>query len=217
MVVTETKVCLIRVLTTNDESLLRRHGDILERTFPGLRVESRCIPDQPEGIHDSGTERLAIPKVIALAREMERDGVGGILVSCAGDPAVRTLQRDLTVPVVGAGIATAHLARSFGAAVGVLGIMEDVPEEMRAILGDALVASGRPDGVSSTLDLMTHGGRERTIASARLMRDRGARVLALACTGFATIGIAAVLREQTGLVVIDPLIAAGAAMRAALC
>ena len=64
---------------------------------------------------------------------------------------------------------------------------------------------------------MTHGGRERTIASARLMRDRGARVLALACTGFATIGIAAVLREQTGLDVIDPLIAAGAAMRAALC
>jgi len=217
MVVTETKVCLIRVLTTDDESLLRRHGDILERTFPGLRVESRCIPDQPEGIHDSGTERLAIPKVIALARDMEREGFAGILVSCAGDPAVRTLQRELMVPVVGAGIATAHLACTFGAPVGVLGITEDVPEEMRMILGSLLVAAVRPDGVTSTLDLMTPAGREQAVAAAGRMKAQGVRVLALACTGFATIGIAQVLREETGLVVIDPLIAAGAAMWSALC
>ena len=217
MVVTETKVCLIRVLTTDDESLLRRHGDILERTFPGLRVESRCIPDQPEGIHDSGTERLAIPKVIALARDMEREGFAGILVSCAGDPAVRTLQRELMVPVVGAGIATAHLACTFGAPVGVLGITEDVPEEMRMILGSLLVAAVRPDGVTSTLDLMTPAGREQAVAAAGRMKARGVRVLALACTGFATIGMAQALREETGLVVIDPLIAAGAAMWGALC
>jgi Asp/Glu/hydantoin racemase len=38
-------------------------------------VVSRCIPDQPEGIHDGETERIAVPKVLALAKEMEREGM----------------------------------------------------------------------------------------------------------------------------------------------
>ena len=211
------RVGIIRVLTTDDKSLLHRHGRILEGAFPALVFDSRCIPDQPEGIHDAETERMASPKVAALAREMVCEGVGGILVSCAGDPAVRELQRELPVPVVGAGIATAHLACTFGAPVGVLGITEDVPEEMRMILGSLLVAAVRPDAVTSTLDLMTPAGREQAVAAAGRMKAQGVRVLALACTGFATIGIAQVLREETGLVVIDPLIAAGAAMWSALC
>ena len=98
-----------------------------------------------------------------------------------------------------------------------LGITEDVPEEMRKILGCLLVAAVRPDGVTSTLDLMTPAGREQAVAAAGRMKAQGVRVLALACTGFATIGIAQALREETGLVVIDPLIAAGAAMWNALC
>ena len=82
------RVGIIRVLTTDDKSLLHRHGRILEGAFPALAFDSRCIPDQPEGIHDAETERMASPKVAALAREMVCEGVGGILVSCAGDPAV---------------------------------------------------------------------------------------------------------------------------------
>ena len=52
------KVGLIRVLTTEDQELLALHGRLLEQYFPMLEVESRCIPDQPEGIHDDATMAL---------------------------------------------------------------------------------------------------------------------------------------------------------------
>ena len=49
------KVGLIRVLTTEDEELLQLHGKLIESYFPMFQVVSRCIPDQPEGIHDDET------------------------------------------------------------------------------------------------------------------------------------------------------------------
>ena len=49
------KVGLIRVLTTEDEELLQLHGKLIESYFPMFQVVSRCIPEQPEGIHDDET------------------------------------------------------------------------------------------------------------------------------------------------------------------
>jgi allantoin racemase len=55
---------IIRVLTTTDDSVLGEHSRLLERDY-GIRSLSRCIPDQPRGIHDVQTELLAIQKVFA--------------------------------------------------------------------------------------------------------------------------------------------------------
>ena len=74
------------MLTTEDQELLALHGRLLEQYFPMLEVESRCIPDQPEGIHDDATMALGEPKVVALARQMWQEGFEAIIVSCAGDP-----------------------------------------------------------------------------------------------------------------------------------
>ena len=63
------RVGLIRVLTTDDTQLMQMHGALIEQYFPMLQVESRCIPDQPEGIHDDQTMALGVPKVVAMAKE----------------------------------------------------------------------------------------------------------------------------------------------------
>ena len=41
------------------------------------------------------------------------------------------------------------------------------------------------------------------------LKEQGAEVIALACTGLATIGIAKDLEKETGLPVIDPVTAEG--------
>ena len=41
------------------------------------------------------------------------------------------------------------------------------------------------------------------------LKEQGAEVIALACTGLATIGIAKDLENETGLPVIDPVMAEG--------
>ena len=74
---------------------------------------------------------------------------------------------------------------------------------------EKLVAVGRPEGVNSTLDLMTPEGRESCFRKARELKEMGAEVIALGCTGLATIGIARDLEKDLGIPVIDPVLAEG--------
>jgi len=212
MVVKRAKVGLIRVLTTSDRDLLELHGKKVMSWFPELEVVSRCIPDQPEGIHDDTTEQMAVPKVINLAEEFESEGFDGILVSCAGDPGVSELKEVLSILVVGAGRTTACIALSFDLPIGVLGITDEVPVGMKAVLRDRMIAWTKPSGVTSTLDLMTPAGRSNTLNAAEELKQKGVKVLALACTGMASIDVAPLIAKETGLIVVDPLKAAAAAL-----
>ncbi|KRT36334.1 aspartate/glutamate racemase family protein [Acetomicrobium hydrogeniformans] len=206
------RIGLIRVLTTEDKDLLELHGKKVMSWFPELEVVSRCIPDQPEGIHDDATEQMAVPKVVNLAKEFESEGFDGILISCAGDPAVNELKDVLSIPVVGAGRTTACIALSFDLPIGVLGITDEVPVGMKAVLRDRMIAWTKPSGVTSTLDLMTPTGRSNTLNAAEELKQKGVKVIALACTGMATIGVAPLIAKETGLIVVDPLKAAAAAL-----
>jgi allantoin racemase len=205
----KTRVGLIRVLTTEDENLLNAHGRLLESHFPELQVESRCIDDQPKGIYDEESAALALPKILRLGEEMEREGVKAIIVSCADDPGVEELRKIVTIPVVGAGSSCASVALSCGGKIGTLGIRERAPRIMQDILGDHLVAQTRPEGVKTTLDLLTGEGRENALSAAEHLRKTGAEAIALACTGYTTIGIARDLEGAAGIPVIDPVDATG--------
>jgi Asp/Glu/hydantoin racemase len=203
---------LIRVLTLKDKELLNLHGRIIESAFPELRVFSRCIEDQPKGIYDRESEEVAKPKVLRLAKEFEKDGVDAVVISCAADPAVREARKELRIPVVGAGSAAASLALAYGERVGVLNLNEDTPEVVRRVLGPHLVAEGRPEGVKNTLDLMTEWGRKVAEEALKNLLKHDVDVIVLACTGYSTIGFARTAEMIAGVPVVDPVIAAGAAV-----
>lgn len=201
------KIGLVRVVTMEDEQLRSLHGRLMEKYYPVLSVESKCIEDQPEGIHDDETEALAVPKIIKLVKEWE--GLDAVVISCAGDPAVEELRKVLSIPVIGAGEATAFLTTKYGKKVGVLGITEDVPKAYARTFGSNIVGTCRPEGINSTLDLMTDEGRQKVIKKAVELKNSGAEVIALACTGMSTIGIAGELERISGIPVIDPVMAEG--------
>lgn len=205
----EKKIGLIRVLTTEDTHLLNSHGRVVESRFPELKVESRCIDDQPTGIYDEETSAVAVPKIVALGQEMERAGAEAIIVSCADDPGVEELRKIVRIPVIGAGSSSASLALSCGQRVGTLGIREVAPRVMKDMLGRHLVAETRPEGVKTTWDLMGDEGRGSAFRAAEYLRAMGAEVIALACTGYTTIGIARDLERAAGISVIDAVEAAG--------
>ncbi|GAB1428986.1 aspartate/glutamate racemase family protein [Aminivibrio sp.] len=199
------RIGLIRVLTTKDTALLNLHGELVMQYFPQFHVISECIPDQPEGIHDDATEKIAVPKVLALARKMESEGVEAVIISCAGDPAVEEASGMLKIPVIGAGRAAASVAVALNSPVGVLGLTPEVPGAMRRILGEFLVADAVPEGVESTLDLMKPEGLAVAIETGRALKAKGAGVIALACTGMSTIGLASKLRSELSIPVVDPV------------
>jgi Asp/Glu/hydantoin racemase len=201
-------VGVIRVLTTDDPQLLAAHGFIVEQEF-GLRTLNRCIPDQPNGIYDDATERQALPKIVKLGHELVAAGVDAILVSCAADPAVPELRAELKIPVIGAGSSVSAVAVSLAARIGILNLTEGAPGPVRAILGERFVGEDAPAGVHNTRDLMTAWGKEAALAAARRLAGAGAGALVLACTGYATIGMAAELRRSAGILAVDPVRAAG--------
>ena len=93
--------------------------------------------------------------------------------------------------------------------MGVLGITDEVPRRIRSVLGDRLVAAIRPEGVRTTLDLLTERGRSAVEQAALRLKSDGADIILLAFTGLSTIGAAAAVRAATGLRVIDPVKAEG--------
>ncbi|GAB2826636.1 aspartate/glutamate racemase family protein [Streptomyces daliensis] len=202
-------VGVIRVLTSDDPAFVDAHGRALEERY-GFATVSRCIPDQPHGIHSDRTADLAEPKIERLAREMADGGAAVLIVSCAADPALERARAAVTVPVIGAGSSAAAVALAMGGRIGVLGITDTVPPAVMDVLGDRFVGHLRPEGVHDTTALLTEeGGRAAVRAARQLVEDAGADVLVLACTGMATIGLGPRLLREWGIRSVDPVAAAG--------
>ncbi len=205
------RIGIVRVLTTQDERLLNAHGRLIESHFPQFETISRCIEDQPEGIHDDRTREIAIPKVVKLGSELESEGVSALIISCADDPGVDQLRNRVRVPVIGAGSASASLALSLGNKIGVLIISDRTPDVIRKTLARSFLAEARPKGVATTLDLLREEERAHLFSAAEELKRKGADAILLACTGYATIGVAKELAKRLGMPVVDPVLASALA------
>lgn len=199
---------LIRVLSTDDETLLQTHARAIQHLL-AEPIVTRAIPDQPDGIHDPATLAAAEPKIVDTGRGLVADGASLIIVSCAADPAVPQLRRVIDVPVIGAGSAGAAMARSLADRIGVLGITPDVPACIANVLGDTLVADAVPADVHATTDLMTRQGRSAAVRVAAGLVEQGAECILFACTGLTTIGVAQPISDAAGVPVVDAVLAAG--------
>ncbi|MEJ8545564.1 aspartate/glutamate racemase family protein [Brevibacillus borstelensis] len=206
---------IIRVITTADADILSEHGKLIERRY-GVKTVSACIPDQPYGIYDEATERQAVPKIVVLGQRLAMSGCRALVISCADDPGIDALRQQVPVPVIGAGSATALLAKGYGEPVGLLDIAAEPPRVMKQILGEQLVWHASPPGVTNSAEVMTPYGRKAALKSAREMVENGAKTIAFACTGYSTIGLAKVIREELGVTVIDPVEAEGLLARYAI-
>lgn len=208
------RVAIIRALTTSDPRLLHAHGRALERAY-GFRVLTRCIPDQPRGVHDAASFAEAAPKVVALARELE-DRVDAVLISCTADPGLGEARRTLGVPVVGAGAAGAAAALAIGGTTGILGVGGEVPGAMADAIGPRPMVAASPEDVADPAGFHTPTGAFGAVAEAARLRDAGADVILLGSAALSSIGIAPHIRRTLGLPVVDPVLAAGSALASAL-
>ncbi|WP_206079811.1 aspartate/glutamate racemase family protein [Propioniciclava coleopterorum] len=92
---------LIRVVSTLTDDQLALHARAIQHLVGEEEIVTRAIADQPNGIHDDETFDRAVPKIVALGRELAAEGARLLIVSCAADPAVPELREAVDVPVVG--------------------------------------------------------------------------------------------------------------------
>ncbi|MFC7328895.1 aspartate/glutamate racemase family protein [Marinactinospora rubrisoli] len=211
------RIGVIRVVTTDDDAYLNAHGDLIRAEY-GADVDtvSRCIPGQPDGVHDDATFARASVKVADLAARMEReDAVDALLISCAADPGLARARERVRVPVIGAGSAAARRALELGERVGVLDLTPRTPESVASVLGDRRVAALVPEGVTRTHDLLGRAGVEASVRAAGRLVEMGAGTIMFACTGMSTIGLAAELAGRIDVPVVDAVRAGAEAALAA--
>jgi len=196
-------LAIIRVLTTESEDILKSHGSRIE-ALTGYRTVTRCIEEQPDGIYDSETERIAEPKILAIAMQLESEpGVNAIAISCAADPALNLVRDNVRLPVIGAGQSGAFAARMLGRRIAVIGITNEVPARMRAALGESFHSYRSSSQHRKATDLFDDSAKPALLALAEAARDEGADTILFGCTGFSTIDLKAYLSERISVPIID--------------
>lgn len=202
---------IIRVLTTNDEAVLQEHGKRLQQLY-NIESVTRCIPSQPEGIYDDESERIAVPKIIELAKYMEREmNVDAITISCAADPALDEARETVNVPVLGAGVCGAHAACMVGSKVGIVGISDEPPKRMREELGEKFHSYSFSENHRKTTDLFRDDAKPALLEVIKEMEKSGVDVVLFACTGFSTIRLKDYLHDRIDIPIIDLVEAQGIA------
>lgn len=203
-------VGLVRVMTLEEQELVNQQGKLIEGQFPSIKVTSRCIENQPRGIYDAETERIAEPKIVKVAKELEREEAEVIIISCTADPALEMARHELKIPVIGAGSATAALALGLGQKIGVIGIGEGVPKAMAEILGDRLVRYEKIERVKTALDLQLEGAKADVLQAARDVVARSkVEVIAFGCAGLSTLDVEDHIEKELGVYTVNPVIASG--------
>lgn len=203
------KIGVIRTVTPKDGESSNKHAQRIERVT-GIPCVTRSIENQPDGIYDQESERIATPKIIDVAKKMTKeDDVSAIVPICAADPALAELREIVSVPVLGVGESGALVARSITNNVGVLAATEELPERMLHVLGHN-VDHIRPEGVGDPSDLPhIEDIEEKSKAAVSRLLDRGAQVILFACTGYSIMGLGDLLREEMNINVVDSVEAAG--------
>lgn len=203
-------LAVIRVLTVQDADILEQHGRIITEKF-NLPTVSYCIFDQPKGVYDEASEMLAVPKILSVIRTAQEAGAKAVLISCAADPGLLAARAEFSLPVIGAGTALAAMGMAVSEKLGVLNLHGPTPPRIVSLLGPRLIAEDSPEGVTNTTELAAH--KEAALQAARRLLDRGADTILLACTGYATIGMADFISEKLAAKVIDAVQAGGAVAR----
>jgi allantoin racemase len=197
------------------QEVARRQAALLQRAAHATEVLAEPTAAGPAAIESDRDASLVVPELVRLAPLAEKRGFDALIIGCYSDPGIDALRELLTIPVVGPGAASLHLAAQLGTRIGVLTpsrrALGRVTARARALGIAPLLASVKPVGLSvMELALQAPGALDAaaTAGHAAIAED-GADVLVLGCMSMAFLpGICEALGSRLGVPVVNPVIAA---------
>ncbi len=201
--------------TVGPQEVARRQKVLQAHAAAGTEVIAEPTAKGPAAIESAHDAGLVVPELIRLAPLAEKRGYDAIIIGCYSDPGLDALRELLTIPVIGPGAASLHLAAQLGTRISVLTPSGRgygrVAARLRALGIAPLLASVRGIGLS-VMDLakQTPGALDKAAQAARIAVEQdGADVLVLGCMSMAFLpGICEELGHRVGVPVVNPVIAA---------
>jgi allantoin racemase len=186
-----------------------------ELAADGTEVVAEPTAKGPAAIESARDGGLIVPELIRLAPLAQQRGFDALIIGCYSDPGIDALRELLTIPVVGPGAASLHLAAQLGTRIGVLTPSGRgygrLAQRLRALGIGPLLASTRAVGLS-VLELagQAPGALDKAAGAGRMAVEAdGADVLVLGCMSMAFLPrVCEALGEEIGVPVVNPVIAA---------
>jgi allantoin racemase len=201
--------------TVGEAEVARRQSVLQAAAAPGTEVSVEPTATGPAAIESAHDAGLIVPELIRLGPLAQKRGHDALIIGCYSDPGLDALRELLSIPVVGPGAASLHLAAQLGTRIGVLTPsgrgFGRVAARLRALGLDALLAGVRGIGLS-VMDLAKQapGALDKaTEAGKTAVAQDGADVLVLGCMSMAFLpDMTARLGERVGVPVVNPVLAA---------
>lgn len=180
--------------TFNDEAL----REFNQYASPGTQISVANIAEGPRSIESEYEEAMAVPGILALLQEAERDACDAAISDCFGDPGVRPGRELVSIPVIGPAEASFLLAAGLGQRFSVVTVLKSVVPMIEHLVHAAGVesklASVRTIDIP-VLDLTDIEAMKKALYREMIaaIQEDDAHVLVLGCTGM--MGVAEELQE----------------------
>jgi allantoin racemase len=195
------------------EESARRRAVLQGLVRPGFTIEYVGAPDGPGVLEQPAEFEQARAAGIAAVKQMRPDSCGAVIWGGAYDPYLPDLRAAARLPIIGPGEASLFIARLTGSRLAILTSQTGVAG-VEAMLArgyarpETVVARPMKTTVRKILADMNEARRVIRDAAAAAVREDRADVLMLGSMTQGTLGIAAELREEFKVPVLDPLVIA---------
>lgn len=110
---------------------VRSLDDVAHLVHDGLEISHSILESGPPSIESEYDEAFAVPATIAEAIKAERAGADAVIIDCMADPGVKAAREMLSVPVLGPGETSMHLAAMLGQRFGYVTVLNSVKPMVR--------------------------------------------------------------------------------------
>lgn len=189
----------------------RRHAKLKSWVSAGVTVDVGLPDEGPGSIESRFEAAMSVPALLKRALTAEEEGYDALIVSCYSDPGLDAAREVTSIPVVGSGQASMHMAAQLGGRFTIIAPNDasgsKAYENPRKYGLAVNYASTRGSGLS-VMDLAKD--RERALdriaeVGRAAVEEDGADTLILGCMSMAFHDITADLGERIGAPVINPV------------
>jgi allantoin racemase len=102
--------------------------------LPTTEVMSKNIKHGPASIEGEYDEALAVPEVLSLTRDAEKEGFDAVFIDCFGEPGVRAARELVNIPVFGGFEPAIFYALGAADRIGIVSVLPEVVPLIREVV-----------------------------------------------------------------------------------
>lgn len=164
-------------------------------------VVTRKLTHGPASIECEYDEIIAIPEIVFMCKEAEKEGFDAVFVDCFGDPGVRAARECVDIPVFGGFEPAIFYALGMSDRIGIVTVLPEVVSMLRGIIAREGLRERIPSLRYVNIPVLDLSGIDKLIKalieeSKKAIKEDDVGVIALGCT--AMVGVKEAVEQALG-------------------